>query len=251
MRKRLLKTPVHTRLWNGAYYLADPADEMASFAFYTRIYHSALIDFTSTVCEKGPMVDVGANTGLFSLMLSHQFTEAILYEASPDAAQKAGTNIRLNGLEGFQIKATAVGESTGTVRFRISGPTGLTNRISDTDDGIVVPATSLDEDLPSDIKQRLSFLKIDVEGGELQVLKGARATMAASPHLLILFERLKHTPIDNLMEFFATQNYCVFAISGGQPTRSMETVRRAHDLFACRDNRFDLIGKRAAARYSQ
>lgn len=246
VRKRLLKRPVRTRLWNGALYMADPADEMASFAFYARIYHSALIEFTSHVAAEGPMVDVGANTGLFSLMLSHRFKEAMLYEASPEAARKAESNVRLNRLDHYQVKPVAVCDAAGTIRFSISEPTGLTNRITENEDGIVVPTTTLDDDLTLDFKSRLSFLKIDVEGGELNVLKGARETMATSPHLLVLFERLKNTPIDDLLEFFAAQNYSVFTVSGGLPTRSPEAVRRAHDLFACSDDRFDLIGERAA-----
>lgn len=71
--------------------------------------------------------------------------------------------------------------------------------------------------------------------------------MDASPHLLILFQRLKNTPLDNLLEFFAVQNYCVFAASDGLPTRSMDAIRRAHDLFACRNERLDLANGRASA----
>ncbi|MDA1024265.1 MAG: FkbM family methyltransferase, partial [Proteobacteria bacterium] len=126
-------------------------------------------------------------------------------------------------------------------------PTGLTNRITEDEDGIIVPATSLDGDLTAGFKNRLSFLKIDVEGGELDVLNGARETMGASLHLLILFERLKNTQLDNLLEFFAAQNYSVFAVSDGLPTRSTEAIRRAHDLFACRNDRLDLINERASA----
>jgi len=73
MRKWLLKKLVEVRLWNGALYLANSTGGMASYGFYTRIHHSALIKFMNKVADDGPMVYVGAKTGLFSLLLSHQF----------------------------------------------------------------------------------------------------------------------------------------------------------------------------------
>ena len=225
--------------------MADPQDEMASFAFYARIHHGSLIAFTDKVANNGPMVDVGANTGLFSLLLSHHFKSAILYEASPEAARKADLNVRLNELDRYQVRPLAVCDTAGTIRFSVEEPTGLTNRITENKNGIDVQATSLDEDLTEEFKKQLSFLKIDVEGDELKVLKGARETMATSPNLLVLFERLKNTPLEELLEFFTAQNYTVFAVSEGVPTQSADVIMRSHDLFACHKDHFGSITARS------
>jgi len=73
--------------------------------------------------------------------------------------------MRLNQLDRHQVKAVAVGNTIGTVRFSVPDPTGLTNWITDDEDGIIVQATSLDSDSTPCFKNHLSFLKIDVEGG--------------------------------------------------------------------------------------
>jgi FkbM family methyltransferase len=249
LHKRLSRRPKIVRLWNGRLFLADPADDMASFVFYARIFDSRHALFVARATERGAMVDVGANVGLFTLQLSHLFDEAVLYEASPEAARKAQDNMARNRLDRFRVRAVAVGDRDGRILFASVAPTGLTNRMIDEPAearGPVseVPVTTLDRDLDAKFRQRLSFLKIDVEGAEAKVLAGARETLAASPHLLIMFERLKRTPLPPLLDLLAECGYAVFALSGGVPDRSERAIGGAHDLFACRAERIDMLSRR-------
>jgi FkbM family methyltransferase len=215
------------------------------------VFDSAHTLFAATASEDGLMADVGANVGLFTLQLCHRFDGGVLFEASPEAARKAAENVTRNRLDGFSVQATAIGDAEGHIRFLAERGTGLTSRILAADEpasGPVeeVPVTTLDRALPDHAKRRLSFLKIDVEGAKAQVFAGARETLAVAPALLILFERLKRTPLEPLTALLAEAGYIVFALSDGAPSRDEMHIRRAHDLFACRAERFDAVVRKTA-----
>jgi FkbM family methyltransferase len=245
IRKRVSAKPVTVRLWNGAKYIAYPQDSMASYPFYAHIYQSEFICFANRVASDGAMVDVGANVGLFTLSLSHRFEEAVLYEASAEACHKAAENITLNSLDKYRVRSLAVSDEIGTVNFSAIEPTGLTNKISSDPGGITVDATTLDADLDDEFKRRLSFLKIDVEGAEIKVLSGASKTLAAASNLLIMFERLKTSGLEEITDLLEAEGYVVFAVVNGLPDQTPSKLRRAHDLFACKQSKFDLVCKRA------
>jgi FkbM family methyltransferase len=246
LRKRVCRRPVPVRLWNGRLFLADPADSAASFAFYARVLHSEHTLFVARTAGEGAMVDVGANVGLFALQLSHRFREAVLYEPSALAARKAQENMIRNGLDRYRVKALAVSDRPGRVKFASRDATGLDSRIVDDEETALgatteVSATTLDEDIAPALKSRLSFLKIDVEGAEARVLAGARETLAAAPDLLIMFERLKRTPLAPVERLLHESGYTIFALTNGLPDRSERAIAVAHDLFACRSERLDNI----------
>ena len=88
------------------------------------------------------------------------------------------------------ISADAVSSARGIVRFRATGPHGdnriVTDHAPDTGARIDVTTTSIDEFCASR-KVEPAFMKIDVEGAELDVLQGARHTIAARGGALRLY----------------------------------------------------------------
>jgi FkbM family methyltransferase len=174
--------------------------------------------------------------------LSHRFEEAVLYEASTEASRKAEEK---NSLSRYRDRGLAVSNTVGAVNFSTTAPTGLTNKISTEPGGVTVDATTLDADLDDEFQSRLSFLEIDVKGAELQVLSGASKTLATAPNLLIMLERLKTSGLTEITELPKLQGYTVFAIFKGLPDQNPEKLKRAHDLFACKQSQFDSVCTRA------
>jgi FkbM family methyltransferase len=128
-------------------------------------------------------VDVGANVGGFTLKASSIVGErgtVFSIEAHPKTIRYLRGNLELNSAKNVRVFQTAVGDRKGVVHF-------TTQRCDDanhvSESGVEVPICTLDSLIP-DVPVRL--LKIDVEGFELFVLRGAERVLKQTD--LIYFE---------------------------------------------------------------
>ena len=122
-------------------------------------------------------VDVGANIGEVSILLSQgagPTGRVFAFEPNPRIYRYLLGNLALNRCDNVSPANLAVGAAAGTLRMSDDKRDDM-NRVMD-DGQIAVTCTTLDTHLPP--VERIAFLKIDVEGSELRVLEGARATLA-------------------------------------------------------------------------
>ncbi len=164
-----------------------------------RVYHSARALYANPVDWNemhawrdalGPgslFVDVGANVGLYTILAIEAGAEVISVEPSRIARDRLGSNLRLNGYTAEVVPA-ALGETEGTLRLT----TELDNQnhlVLDGDsEGVEseeVPVLTLDG-LVGD--RTIDGLKVDVEGAELLVLRGAQRLLAERRIKLIQLE---------------------------------------------------------------
>jgi len=134
-------------------------------------------------------LDVGANVGGYALLLGMWVGpggRVFAFEPAPDAFDGLARHVRLNGLEDVVTPVqAAASDSTGTGRMAMEGASGG-NRLGG--EGQAVLTVTLDEFCARE-GIRPSVIKIDVEGAELEVLRGARETIrAAGPGLTLLVE---------------------------------------------------------------
>jgi FkbM family methyltransferase len=140
------------------------------------------------------VLDVGANVGAYTLLLAQWAgARGHVYAFEPAAASRAGLarHLAINGLaDRVTIRREAVSNASGTCRFVDVGTSGG-NRIARPQDFTagVVPAVSLD-DFCEACGVIPDLVKIDVEGAELQALRGARQTIARRRTSLALFIEL-------------------------------------------------------------
>lgn len=140
----------------------------------------------------GALVDVGANIGIYPLLFrNHSSLPIFAYEPQPLLFRLLELNVSHNRLDGVTCRNVACGATPGMIPFSIglngevASGNATVNRtvdlraidlekaINDTYAGrdvVNVPVTTLDADLAS---QAVSFLKIDCEGFEFQILQGA------------------------------------------------------------------------------
>ena len=136
--------------------------------------------------------DVGANIGLSAL----EFARAagadglvISFEPHPDTAARLAGNLRENGVANVRIIQSAVGAASGTVTFHESAQATLSSASVIPPElvrSFEVPVTAVDAVWHDAGCPSVSALKIDVEGGELDVLRGARALLAQERPAILL-----------------------------------------------------------------
>ena len=153
-------------------------------------YHA----FKSDIAAGDTVLDVGANLGAYAVLFGQWVGPSGLvfaFEPAPRARLGLERHVALNGLTGrVVVRPEAMAEKQGTARFRASGPHG-DNRImrlerDDAPDRIEVATTSIDA-FCRERHLQPRFIKVDVEGAELDVLRGARETIAAGGASLDLY----------------------------------------------------------------
>jgi len=120
-------------------------------------------------------VDVGANFGFWALPAAHRGCRVIAIEPVPTTRALLAANAARNGLsDRVQIIAGAVSDSVGSLTVAVpAGESGQASVHPDAGaelESFTVEATTLDALVG---EQPVRFLKIDVEGHEPAVLRGA------------------------------------------------------------------------------
>jgi FkbM family methyltransferase len=128
----------------------------------------------------GPVFDVGANIGVFSLVAAAlSDVEVVAFEPTPELAAVARTLADRNDLR-FTVEEIALGAESGTATFHLSDVTDSSNSLLD---GFRPSATSIEVVLESldDHCARTGtiprVLKIDTEATEPDVFRGGLATI--------------------------------------------------------------------------
>jgi FkbM family methyltransferase len=129
-------------------------------------------------------VDVGANIGLFTLALAKRVEpDGAVWAFEPDPANRAllQENVAANGLGDLvTVSELALTDATGQLFFQPSPTDASASHLAP--GGIRVEAVRLDD---LDI-EHVDVMKIDVEGAECSVLRGAAETLSNSRPALLL-----------------------------------------------------------------
>ena len=151
--------------------------------------------FASLIHSDWHIADIGANQGIYTLYFSRQSPKGRVYAFEPDpglfAALKA--NIQRNGAQNVRLFNAAAADRTTKLTLRAGRFNRGDNRIVPSHlaaPGTVdVDAMPLNDAIP---ERRLDLLKIDVQGFEVQVIRGADRLIEANPDLVILLEFWPH-----------------------------------------------------------
>jgi FkbM family methyltransferase len=193
-------------------------------------------------------IDVGANVGMLSLLIGQcvgPFGRVFSYEPNPLPSGLLRKSLVMNWLHNrVEVRETALGSETGvrTLRFSRAGLGGATLAAQGAagtyenvaallaeEDHVDVNVSTLDADFPADLPIRL--LKIDVEGFEHEVLRGASRLLERQCCDILMLECIQEVYGPNWPEYLAelkkimSSGYGLYTLSGSSKLRPLSFKR--------------------------
>jgi FkbM family methyltransferase len=188
----------------------------------------------SLTARRRRSVDVGANVGLYTYCLAKLFERVESFEPIPQCARV----IASSRLKNVRLHTCALSNRAGDALLHIpveEGPhaTGLASLSRKFSNAVDVPVAL--RTLDSFGFRELDLIKIDVEGHELEVLQGARETIARErPALLVEVEKRHHPDrdIQEIFDFLLALGYdgCFFCDEKMHPLQSFAPERHQQGL---------------------
>lgn len=190
--------PLRVEVADASYLLvpagAVPLEMWSGFSFER---HE--LEFILSVLKPGmTLIDVGANVGMFSVPGAKKVANGtvLAFEPSRWTHARLCENLKINGVTNVKALRYALGDHTGEVTLQLNarGKDGLNTigRPAHPDSQIVssekVQLTTLDECLRQEGIRSAEVMKVDAEGAELFIFRGARDLLSRSDAPLILYE---------------------------------------------------------------
>lgn len=170
------------------------------------LWETTVTDWLHATVRPGQVVvDVGANVGYYTLLASRLVGaegHVVGVEAHPHLAELLRRNVVLNDVRNVSAFHRAAWSGPDELRFHLRshyaanssvgslGAKGLAD-LDDSEVEVVVPAAAVDDllaDVPALSSTPVDVVKIDVEGAEVQVVRGMRRTLQASPDVTVMLE---------------------------------------------------------------
>jgi FkbM family methyltransferase len=188
--------PIPVRLPFGGWWLARN-DYVGATLFYDG-FESAERAFAENFVRPGATVlDIGAHHGYYTLLFSRKAGpegKVVAFEPSRRERRRLALHLQINRCKNVATEDCALGEAEGTEQLYLADPSesGCNSLrrpdVSARTKLVSVRTRSLDRVLGERGIEHVDFIKLDVEGAELSVLKGAPELLRRRPRPVILVE---------------------------------------------------------------
>lgn len=188
--------PVKVRLPFGSWWMAE--NDFCSRSILREDFENAEWSFVERFLEPGMTVlDIGAHHGFYSLLASAKVGatgRVISFEPSPREREKLLRNLAVNGYTNVQVEDCALADIAGQqelimVGSNNSGCNSLRQpNVTEPTSVVAVRVETLDGYLAGHRLPPVDFIKLDAEGAELAILKGARTMLGSRPRPVIQCE---------------------------------------------------------------
>jgi FkbM family methyltransferase len=202
-------------IWNQTSKFDCQLDALYYYSRITRILEGEIFITNAITDRKGIAIDIGANLGIWSYHLSKLFVQVEAFEPIAGYCDVIRSTRRKN----ISVHNEGLSSTAGNIELRIPMKDGRlllqSARLCDVKGEFkneVVPIKTLDDYAFANVK----FMKIDVGGHEIEVLKGAKETIIREKPVMIIEieQRRLDFPMDNVFELLKSYGYEAFFLSG-------------------------------------
>ncbi len=214
---------LHTR--HGIMFIPDTDqcqyDWMAGAGVSPEEPHIDMVSDLLAERPKGVVIDVGANFGAWTVPMAKYALTVIAYEPQQCCSDLIERSLKANSIKNVYVYNSAI----GSYYHKVEVPQ-LSLDVDTNFGGIsLVGANECQVDVPTRqvsvwtidggwTNAKVSFIKIDVEGGELDVLKGAAETIARDQPIIFLEYDHKYTDLPALEAFIQDAGYTTLELGG-------------------------------------
>jgi len=241
--------PIHIKGFTPLYVDLSQLDEHAMSLYRAEPlpdvpHETSLTNVFRQIVEPGDTVfDVGANLGLHSLTFSNLARQVIAFE--PNRALLPNLRKTIAHLPNVSLQEICLSDTDGTVEFHVTEWDhmlgSLSNWTGQPTKTLTVPARALDSLISEGTVPKPQVLKVDVEGAELLVFRGAEKLFSGTDApRAIVFEELNSASrklgiTDGAAaEFLRSKGYSLFLINDDGLTPLTDTRPPAANLLARR-----------------
>jgi FkbM family methyltransferase len=189
-------------------------------AFWLGSYEPAMQEaMVRRVTPGSTFYDVGANVGFYSLLASQLVRDGRVYafEPLPINVSYLRRHLELNQITNVQVVEGAISNHSGVAHFEVE-ETGAMGRLEDAGT-LSVTTISLDSFIDSADVVPPDFIKMDIEGEELNALKGAEHCLRAYRPTIFLATHGKQIALD-CCALLSTWNYQLLPIERSEEDRA-------------------------------
>lgn len=226
--------PLPTRLPWGVWWIPLAIDEPCR-KVVERLLKSGMVVF-----------DVGAHHGFYTLLASKRVGSqgfVVAFEPSPRELKRLRQHLTLNRCSNVRVEPMAVSSGNGTADFFVVlGGLTVCNSLREPQVGepiatIQVPVITLDRYIENNGIREVDFIKIDTEGADLEVLKGASSLLQKLPRPIFMCELFDDVTkrfgyeASEIYEFLHDRSYSWFQVTMEGMLQPTEKKTHYRDIF--------------------
>ena len=264
VRKAFPGIPIPLRLTSGEWWLAE--ESALDQELMRGSFEDAEKRFVRKFLRPGmTVIDVGAHHGLYTLLAAKSVGRrgrVIAFEPSRRERRRLLRHVRVNGCWNVRVERCALGEQAGEAElFTVQGTQDWCNSLRPPAMNARVETTGVAVERLDDALWRLrvdavDFVKLDAEGAELSVLRGAGDLLrgASRPAVLAEVQDIRTEAwgyrARQIVEFLIDREYCWFAVRSDGSLRVADVDLEWYDanLVALPAERAEEIRKRVEGR---